>query len=141
MLRHLAQTGQVIYDLGATLYRFRQVMPVVLGEKELGPESEELREARELMRRCKAELTDRQYGPANTMALSGKVETKPVEILIDADQRIRRGKCLCGHYQKFGIRNGPCRHMIALRWVASVSALQAFRQSEVYNAVTGRPQI
>ena len=138
-LRHLAQTGQVIYDLGASVYRFRQVMPVVLGEKELGPESEELREARELMRRRKAELTDRQYGPNNTMALFGKVESKPVEILIDADQRIRRGKCLCGFYQKFGIRNGPCRHMIALRWVASVSALQAFRQSEVYNAAGGRP--
>jgi hypothetical protein len=138
-LRHLAQTGQVIYDLGAAVYRFRQVMPVALGEKELGPESDELREAREIMRGRTAELTDRQYGPKNTMVLFGKVQTKPVEILIDADQRIRRGKCLCGHYQKFGIRNGPCRHMIALRWVESVSALQAFRQSEGYNTDNSRP--
>ena len=55
-----------------------------------------------------------------------------------ADQRIRRGKCVCGYYQKFGLKNGPCRHMLALRWRASVGALEAYRQSAWYSRMLGR---
>jgi hypothetical protein len=45
-----------------------------------------------------------------------------VEILADLDGRIRRGKCLCGHFRQFGIRNGPCRHMIVLRCLSAAPA-------------------
>jgi hypothetical protein len=87
---------------------------MVLGEAQLGPENAEVTGARKLMlmRNCTIatfERTDRG------VLLAGNVESTPVEILVDLDGRIRRGKCLCGHFRQFGIRNGPCRHMIVLR--------------------------
>jgi hypothetical protein len=117
-LRRLAFAGQVIHDLPHGVYRFRQVMPVPLGEAQLGPENAELTGARHLMltRNCRVDTAER--GERGTV-LIGKVESKPVEILVDLDGRIRRGKCVCGHFRKFGIRNGPCRHMIALRCLSA----------------------
>ncbi len=42
VLRRLAFAGQVIHDLPHGVYRFRQVMPMPLGEAQLGPENPEL---------------------------------------------------------------------------------------------------
>ena len=46
VLRRLAFAGQVIHDLPNGVYRFRQVMPMPLGEEQLGPENPELNGAR-----------------------------------------------------------------------------------------------
>ncbi len=137
-LRQLAQTGQLIFDIAHNVFRYRQIMSQPLGEAQLGPEDGELAAARDLVARRKYELIQREDGPNLTRAIIGKVEGKPVEILVDADDRIKRGKCLCGHYQKFGLRNGPCRHMIALRWGVSVHGLQAYEQSGFINQILGR---
>ena len=137
-LRHLAQSGQVIFDLAASRFRYRQIMPQPLGEAQLGAEDPELAAARRLVAEQKYELIDRQDGPNLTRVIIGKVEAKPVEILVDADDRIKRGKCLCGHFQKYGLRNGPCRHMIALRWGVSRHGLEAFQQSGLFNRLLGR---
>jgi hypothetical protein len=139
-LRQLAQSGQLIFDIAAGVYRYRQIMSQPLGEAQLGPEDGELAAARDLIAKKKYELIQRQDGPNLTRAIIGKVEGKPVEILVDADDRIKRGKCLCGHYQKFGLRNGPCRHMIALRWGVSVHGLAAYEQSGLMNQILGRPK-
>ena len=48
-LRRLAFAGQVIHDLPNGVYRFRQVMPMPLGEAQLGPENPELTAARHLL--------------------------------------------------------------------------------------------
>ena len=138
-LRHLAQSGQVIYDLAAGKYRYRQIMSQPLGEAQLGPEDPELVGARLLVATKRFELVDRQDGPNLTRVIIGKVESKPVEILVDQDDRIKRGKCLCGHFRKYGLKNGPCRHMIALRWGASAHGLRAFEQSGWLNRMLGRP--
>ncbi|HEY7090169.1 MAG TPA: hypothetical protein VH518_18880, partial [Tepidisphaeraceae bacterium] len=139
-LRQLAHSGQVIYDLIARRYRWRQIMPKVLGEAELGPEHPEMAAARSIMQRGQAQLTGRDYveGQGNTMVLKGKVEGNIVEIMIDADQRIRRGKCICSHYQHFGMKNGPCRHMLALRWVSTVSGMAAYQQSGWYEQLRNK---
>ena len=131
-LRQLAHSGQVIYDLIVQRYRWRQIMPKALGEAELGPEHEELAGARSITQRKKVQLTNRDYGSGDVMVLTGKVESNIVEIMVDADQRIKRGKCICGHYKRFGMRNGPCRHMIALRWGSTVSGIEAYQQSSWY---------
>ncbi len=117
-LNHLAHTGQLIHDLGAGVYRWRQIMPRALGEKELGPENEEVTASREILLRKRAVLESRVSAPNGGTIFMGTVETKPVELLIDADGRIKRGRCLCGHFQKAGLRMGPCRHLLALRWLA-----------------------
>jgi len=117
-LNHLAHAGQVIYDLGARVYRWRQVMPMAIGEAEIGPENAELAASRTIISRRQVEIQSRQEAPRGAAVYIGKAEGKPVEVLVDADGMIRRGKCLCGHHQRAGIRMGPCRHLLALRHAA-----------------------
>ncbi|MGC3967920.1 MAG: hypothetical protein QM775_11285 [Pirellulales bacterium] len=38
-----------------------------------------------------------------------------MELLVDADGVMKRGKCNCSHHFKAGLRMGPCRHLQALR--------------------------
>jgi hypothetical protein len=93
-------------------------MPMSLTAAELGPENTELTEARKLMLVSEAKSLTSTRTDSGAL-FTGKVESTPVEIFIDLDGRIRRGKCFCGHYRQFGLRNGPCRHMIALRYLSS----------------------
>ncbi len=137
-LRELAHTGQAIYDLVAGVYRWRQIMPKAIGEAEIGPDHPELVGARQIMEKNQVTLDSRNEAPSGGYILGGKAEGKPVEILLDPDQRIRRGKCVCGYYQQYGLKNGPCRHMLALRWRASVGALDAYRQQAWYSRLLGR---
>ncbi|EDY18695.1 zinc finger SWIM domain protein [Chthoniobacter flavus Ellin428] len=117
-LKHLAHTGQLIADLDAGLYRWRQIMPRVLGEAELGPENPEFAAMHDLLVRKRAIVESTVAAPSGGFIFTGKVESKPVEVLVDTDGRIKRGRCLCGHHQRAGIRMGPCRHLLALRWLA-----------------------
>lgn len=132
-LRQLSHSGQAIHDLTGGVYRWRQIMPRVLGEAEIGPEHPELAGARTIMARGRADLQTRAEAPRGGNVLGGVVDNDPVEVLVDADGRIRRGKCVCGYFRRFGLRNGPCRHMLALRWRSSVRALEAMRASEWYS--------
>jgi hypothetical protein len=113
-LNRLALTGQLIHDLPNGVYRWRQIMPMALGEAELGPENEELTASKEIRLRKKARV-DSRTAAAGGFLLTGTVEGKPVELFINADGLIKRGKCVCSHHFKFGIRAGPCRHLLALR--------------------------
>jgi hypothetical protein len=117
-LNHLAHAGQVIYDLAAGVYRWRQVMPMAVGEAEIGPENAELVASRTIVERRQVSIESQQEAPRGAMVYTGKAEGKPVELLIDGDGMIRRGKCLCGHHRRAGIRMGPCRHLLALRHAA-----------------------
>jgi hypothetical protein len=119
-LRRLAFAGQVIHDLPHGVYRFRQVMPMPLGEAQLGPENAELNWARNLLVTKDSSL-ERSDRTERGVVCAGKVASIPVEILVDLDGRIRRGRCLCGHFRQYGIRNGPCRHMIVLRYLSAAA--------------------
>jgi hypothetical protein len=132
-LRHLAHAGQVIHDLVPGVYRWRQVMPRALGEAEIGPEHPELAGARQIMGRGAAKLTGRNDAPGGGYVLKGDVGGVEVEMLVDPDQRIKRGKCVCSYFRRYAMKNGPCRHMLALRWRAYASAYAAYTQSNWYN--------
>jgi hypothetical protein len=114
-MNYLARTGQVIYDLGARKFRWRQIMPQALGEADIGPENEELAASRVIVARRRVAIDSQQSTGTGLMVYTGKADGKPVEILMDSDGMIKRGKCLCGRHQKAGIRMGPCRHLLALR--------------------------
>ncbi len=117
-LNQLAHAGQLICDLGAGVFRWRQVMPVEIAEMEMGPESPEVVASRELLAGRRARLESELEPLPGRRLCTGKVDGKPVELLLDTDGTIRRGKCLCGHHQMAGLRKGPCRHLLALRSVA-----------------------
>ncbi len=114
-LRRLAHSGQVIYDLPGGVYRWRQIMPQIVGEAEIGPEHPELAEARRIMANRPVQVEMREPGPSATLALAGKIDGCPVEILLDAENNVKRGKCVCPYYRRYLLRNGPCRHMQVLR--------------------------
>ncbi|MEX2216110.1 MAG: hypothetical protein WD768_18505 [Phycisphaeraceae bacterium] len=113
-LGHLAHSGQVIRDLSAGVYRYRQIMPQALGEEQLGPPSPELVAAKELLRWQRVKITEKKELDRGAVLLIGQVENQKPEVMIDGDGRIKRGKCGCSHYFKYSFRNGPCRHMIAM---------------------------
>ena len=116
-LNRLAHSGQLIHDLPNSVYRWRQVMPLALGQAQLGPENEELTASKELLLRKRATLASRTESPAGVL-VTGVAEGKPVELLLNADGLMKRGKCVCSHHYKFGLRAGPCRHLLALRTLA-----------------------
>jgi hypothetical protein len=117
-LRHLAHAGQAIFDLPNRCHRWRQIMPQALGEAEMGPEHPEQEAAREILVCKQAKLQSRLEAPGGGRIYTGVAAGKPVELLLDGDGLIKRGKCVCSHHFKAGLRMGPCRHLLALRWLA-----------------------
>jgi hypothetical protein len=114
-LDRLAHTGQVIFDLDAGVYRWRQVMSQALGERELGPENPEFAAARQLLAKRKVHVQSKQSGPTGSLLIQAQVDNQGVEVFVNGDGQITRGKCKCSHHYKGGIRMGPCRHLLAAR--------------------------
>jgi hypothetical protein len=66
-----------------------------------------------------------QDAPGGGRVIVGVADNTAAEVMLDGDGRIKRGKCECQHFRSYGIRNGPCRHMMALRVAASQPAGEA----------------
>jgi hypothetical protein len=124
-LNRLAHMGQLIHDLAGGIYRWRQIMPTVLALSEIGPESPETEAGRQLAAENQARLTRDDRSPSGLRLLAGQVPERPVEVVLDGDGRILRGKCTCSHHHQFGVRRGPCRHLQALRHAALGGRQQA----------------
>ncbi len=126
-LNRLARMGQLIHDLPGGVYRWRQIMPVVVALDKLGPESPETLGARDITARRLVTITREDRSPSGLRILAGKVadRTKEVELVLDLDGRMLRGKCSCSHHFQFGLRKGPCRHLQALRTAATTGQGQA----------------
>ena len=114
-LNELALRGQVIYDLDSDRYRWRSILPLPLSDKEIGPPHPEMQASENLISAGKAVIHNAFAGPRGGLILTGKVDTNLCEVLINGDDVIQRGKCRCGWHHRYGIRNGPCRHIQALR--------------------------
>jgi hypothetical protein len=120
VLNQLAGLGQVIHDLHAGVYRWRQVMPVTLSAELVGPEDPETVAAREIVKTTSVQITRDETRADGLRILEGKILDRPVTLLIDADGRMLRGKCSCSHHFTGGLRKGPCRHLQALRDKTSI---------------------
>jgi hypothetical protein len=116
-LLRLAHAGQVIRDLKGGVFRWRQIMPQALGEAQLGPENPELADSRQIVQSRGVQVASLQTAPGGGQLVQGTADKHPVELLLDGDGRIHRGKCSCSHHWKAGLRRGACRHLLALRLV------------------------
>jgi hypothetical protein len=114
-LNRLALMGQVIHDLSAGVYRWRQIMPPEVSLSQIPTDSPETDAARKLDAEHQVHLTRDERTPSGLRLLVGNVPTRPSEVILDGDNRILRGKCTCSHHHQFGLRRGPCRHLQALR--------------------------
>jgi hypothetical protein len=120
-LNRLALLGQVIHDLHAGLYRWRQVMPVELSAEQIGPENPETEAGRQLVARRAVRIKRDEKRPDGLRILEGESGGRAVSLLLDADGLMLRGRCTCSHHFTGGLRKGPCRHLQALRSAASQS--------------------
>lgn len=116
-LNRLALLGQVIHDMPAGLYRWRQIMPIALSMDQIGSESPETVGAKELVASRSVKVT-RDEEKGGLRILTGTAGGRPVELVLDGDGRMIRAKCTCSHHFKGGLRKGPCRHLQALRTTA-----------------------
>ena len=115
IMNQLALRGQAIFDLHAGVFRWRQILPMALSDRELGEPHPELTGAQQILASGTAKVETRQPAPRGGEIITGKVENQSCEVLMDGDGIIRKGKCRCHWHFKFGVRNGPCRHLQALR--------------------------
>jgi len=125
IMNQLALRGQAIYDLHAGLFRWRQVLPMALSDRELGPAHPEIEAAARMSIGGGVKLETQVPAPRGEWIVTGKVENQSCEVLIDSDGMVRKGKCRCSWHFKSGVRNGPCRHLQALRnqaWKLNVAA-------------------
>jgi hypothetical protein len=114
-LNRLALFGQLIHDLPANVYRWRQIMPVQLSLEQVGPDNPETVAARTLISQRRVRVLKDEKRPDGLRIIEGKVEGNEKSLLLDADGRMLRGQCNCSHHFKSGVRRGPCRHLQALR--------------------------
>lgn len=114
-LNQLALRGQAIYDLDADQFRWRQVLPMALSDRELGEPHPELVGAKQVLQNGKIKIKSSDKSPRGGAIITATVDRKDCEVLISDDGMIRKGKCYCSWHHKFGIRNGPCRHLQAIR--------------------------
>ncbi len=120
-LHALAKRGQLVFDYGDGVYRWRPVMPVALSESVLGPEPEEIVEGRRLASAVTITRDERLDGGKRLLvakvgasAASGAVGTS-CEGVVDADGKFGRARCSCSYFFQNRLRRGPCRHLLALR--------------------------
>jgi hypothetical protein len=118
-LNRLALLGQLIHDLPAGLYRWRRILPVELSVTQIAEENVETVEGRRLAARGAVKLKQDVTRPDGLRILQGTHGNTELELLLDADRRMLRGKCTCSHHFTGGLRRGPCRHLQALRLVAT----------------------
>lgn len=117
-LNRLALLGQVIHDIGAGVYRWRQVMPVTLSAELAVQDDPETVEGRRMSSVGEVRVLQDVRRPDGLRVLEGKHFARPISLLIDADGRPLRGSCNCSHHFTGGLRRGPCRHLQALRTIA-----------------------
>jgi hypothetical protein len=119
-LNRLALLGQVIHDLPNHVYRWRQVMAVPLTDAQLGTGDTETIEGNLLLRQAKFSVSRDEITSSGLRLIAGtiaqrKLSDRPIELILDNDGRIVRGKCNCSHHFANGLRKGPCRHLQAMR--------------------------
>jgi hypothetical protein len=117
-LNRLALLGQLIHDLPASLFRWRQVMPVTLSAELIGPEHPETEAARRLVAEGRVRVRRDDTRPDGLRILEGQVLGSEFSLLLDGDGRMMRGRCSCSYHFTGGLRRGPCRHLQALRTAA-----------------------
>lgn len=111
-----AQSGQVLYDLGCELFRFRELSrePLPLDRLRFANEREEA--AQRLLPGVAGVQVSSANGVRNIQGqVNDRSQKHQVQISIDGDERLVAGNCTCSFYIRNRLHQGPCEHMLALR--------------------------
>lgn len=121
-LHFLAKRGQTVFDFAHGVYRYRPILGVALGDSLLGPEPEELVEGRRLFVDNRVMVSRQESLDRGRQLLVARIAGHDCEAILDGDGVFQKGRCPCGHHRRFGLRKGPCRHLLALRLSATVAS-------------------
>lgn len=115
------QAGRAVFDLPLQRYAWRELSREPLPMQTLRFASPEEAEALALVQARKVHVRSIEPdGPR--LRISGWVkdggrQLEP-QLLLDADQQQRDGRCGCNFFQQNRLRRGPCAHQLALRQLA-----------------------
>ena len=117
LLQKLCLQGKAMFDPSRALYRWRDLFPTFDAYETDQKESLESRKGLELFRSGSVtvvsdDLKDKIRYLVGEASID-KVLYKPL-LELDADNRPKFAQCSCSHYNFHKLRQGPCRHMIAL---------------------------
>lgn len=115
VLNHLARCGQVIRDLGSDVHRWRQILPMAVGEAETNEPDPELAASMELAQKGTVRIVSSEPSVKGAKLVKAVAGDFNVELIIDQDGVIKKGACKCDHHRRYGLKNGPCRHLLAAR--------------------------
>jgi hypothetical protein len=112
------QAGRVIYDLNRNVYRLRELSREPLPFDKLRFDNPREEMAAELLKSREITFNSQELADGSTQ-LSGTVKasrkTYNMQMLIDADEKIRSANCDCSYYIENKLYKGPCEHMLAIR--------------------------
>lgn len=115
LLDYLSTQGILGYDRDDDQYFYR-VLPFALNEKAL---PNRIKGMQELLTGAKVKIIQSNID-GNAIKANGVVEgihgTYQVEVDIDEQGFLRAGDCTCNWIAKYGLKRGPCKHMLALRF-------------------------
>ncbi|HRC71378.1 MAG TPA: SWIM zinc finger family protein [Candidatus Competibacter sp.] len=113
----LSQQGLLGFDRDRDRYFYRQ-LPFLLDAKK---QPERLQGSRALLAKQAVEIEqcERRDGALSAKGwVRGESGYYQASLRVDADGYLREGHCTCPWIQKHDLRRGPCKHLLALRFVA-----------------------
>lgn len=116
LIDRLSAHGFIGYDRDRDLC-FRRVLPFLADKKS---QPGRVAGSRDLLENERVEITERTPRDDGSFAATGFVEglsaTYRARIEIAPDGYLRDGTCTCAWIQKHGLKRGPCKHLLALRF-------------------------
>jgi hypothetical protein len=111
-LQRLCLAGSAMFDPECNLYRWRALFPSLQLNTE-SPAGLEERKGVELFKRGAVKLHD-DIITEKGRQLGADVDTSSPMLRRDIDGRINYAECDCAHFRRNKLRQGPCRHIVAL---------------------------
>jgi len=135
-LQSACQSGRVMFDLAADVYRLRPISDAPVDLAKLQFRNPRERSAHDLLaRRGAVEIVTENRIVGEGLELVGKVtvtqdrrDYRPKLMLGDEGQ-VSQVECTCSLFRKQGLKAGPCEHLIALRL--------AYAKAEAERAASG----
>ncbi len=113
----LAQQGVLGFDRDRETYFYRQ-LPFLLGARY---QPDRLKSSQALLAKQAVDLEycERRGGELIASGwVRGDSGYYPVALRVDAQGYLQEGRCACPWIEKHELRRGPCKHLLALRFVA-----------------------
>jgi hypothetical protein len=114
-LRQLCAAGKAMFDSDLNAYRWRELYPEFDLDK-LDNGGLEEREGLDLFREgtVMIEQEVQDNGARKVMATVQDSGPESTEVELDEDGRVVYAECTCSHFRFHKLREGPCRHMVAV---------------------------